>query len=152
MSWFLIEYWRPCINDTVYPFIHLPPYISCSSIFTMTFDRFMSCVYPFKYRTLVSRKVTLAVILLQWLFCTGQLVFEIYDDWSTYSRCIIALSTLLSAAIMYGKAAYVLKNNSKYLKSIAGVSSTTYNRAQRARLVNEKRLMTTMFLVSPSLQ
>ncbi len=146
--WFLIEYWRPCLNGWYYPLIHLPPYISCSSIFTMALDRFMACVYPLKYRILINGKVTFALILLQWSLCFGHLVLEKYVDWSTYSRSTIAFCTLISAAIMYGKAAHVLKNNTKYLKNVAGVSSTTLNRTGHTRLDNAKRFMTTMFLVS----
>ena len=60
----------------------------------------------------------------------------------------MALFVLLGVVIMYSKAAFVLKNNSSYLKSVSTVSTTVQNKADHARMVNEKRLLTTTFLVS----
>jgi hypothetical protein len=117
----------------------------------MAFDRYMSCVHPFKYRIQITRNLTLAIISLQWLLSLVLLAFQIIsvkDRWHVYARSAIGFFVLLGAALMYGKAAYVLKNNSRYLKSVAAVSTTVQNKAQHARLVNEKRLLTTMFLVS----
>lgn len=152
LVWLLIQYWPPCVDgQNVYPLIFLAPYVALLSIVTMDFDRYMSCVHPFKYRILITRNVTLTIIVLQWLFSSVHLVLEMaYRDvnWQIYSRATFALSTLLSGAIMYSKAAYVLKKQSKYLKSVCKISSAARNKAQHVRLINEKRLLTTMFLVS----
>ena len=152
LSWYLFQYWHPCINGfSLHPLIYLPPYVGGLSIATMAFDRYMSCVHPFKYRIQITRNLTLAIISLQWLLSLVLLAFQIIsvkDRWHVYARSGIGFFVLLGAALMYGKAAYVLKNNSRYLKSVAAVSTTVQNKAQHARLVNEKRLLTTMFLVS----
>ena len=149
LSWFLVQYWRPCINGfSLLSVVYLPPYISCSSIASMAFDRYMRCVHPCKYRILITRNVTLTIIFFQWLTCLGLLaITTVYQDdsWQTYFRGATVLSLLISAAIMYGKAAYVLKENSRYFTSL---STTPQNRSQNTRLKNEKRLLTTMFLVS----
>ena len=152
LLWFLAQYVRPCVHGlSAHPVVYVPPYVGCTSIATMAFDRYMSCVHPFKYRIHITRNVTLTIIFLQWSFSLGFAILEIiYADgiWEYY-RCSLILLILLSAAIMYGKAACVLKNNSRYLKSVAGVSTSAQNnRAQQTRLLNEKRLFTTMFLVS----
>jgi hypothetical protein len=76
-----------------------------------------------------------------------QIIFA-NDRWQVYTRSSMAVFLLLIVVIMYSKAAFVLKNNSRYLKSVAAVSTTAQNKAGHARMVNEKRLLTTMFLVS----
>ena len=152
LSWFLVQYWHPCINGfSIHPLIYLSPHVGCLSIATMAFDRYMSCVHPFKYRIQITRNLTFAIIFLQWLLSLVLLAFQIIfvkDRWHVYARSGIAFFVLLGAALMYGKAAYVLKCNSRYLRSAAAVSTTAQNKAQHARLVNEKLLLTTMFLVS----
>ncbi len=152
LLWFLAQYVRTCVHGlSAHPLVYVPPYVGCTSIATMAFDRYMSCIHPFKYRILITRNLILTITFLQWLFSLGLAILEIiYADgiWE-YCRCALTLLILLSAAIMYGKAACVLKNNSRYLKSVAGDSTSAQNnRAQQTRLVNEKRLFTTMFLVS----
>lgn len=150
-SSFVLLYWRPCaIRYETYPFFNLPPYISATSIFTMACDRYTSCVHPFKYRLLITGKVSLSVILLQLLVCTGHMIFEMsLVNLAIYIRGIVALCMWLCAAILYSRAAYVLKSNSRYLKGATGISTSTAPcRTQSARLVNEKRLLTTMLLVS----
>ena len=152
LSWFLVQYWPRCINEfSLHPLIYLPPYVGGLSIATMAFDRYMSCVHPIKYRIQITRNLTLAIIFLQWLLSLGLLAFQTIfanDRWQVYARSGMALFVLLGVVIMYSKAAFVLKNNSSYLKSVAAVSTTVQNKADHARMVNEKRLLTTMFLVS----
>jgi hypothetical protein len=149
--WILVQYWQPCIDGiSFHPFILLPPYVACFYIFTMAFDRYMSCVHPFKYRILITRNVTFAVVSVQWFLSSVHLVCEMLykdEDLFFYSKCIIAMVILTGATIMYSKAAYVLKNNSKYLKNAGGIS-LSQNNARHARFINEKRLLTTMFYVS----
>ena len=151
LLWFLAQYVRPCVHGlSAHPVVYVPPYVGCTSIATMAFDRYMSCVHPFKYRILITRNVILTITFFQWSFSLGLAILEIIYAGGTWEiqRGGIFLFILLSAAIMYGKAACVLKNNSRYLKSLAGVSTIARNRSQQTRLVNEKRLFTTMFLVS----
>ena len=152
VSWFVVQYWRPCINGfSVHSLVYLPPYISCSSITTMAFDRYMSCVHPCKYRILITRNVTLSIIFFQWLLCLALLAIEIMDKvdiWQAYFRVSMTLSVVISGALMYGKTAYVMKKNSRYFANIAVFSTTARYRTQNARLINEKRLFTTMFSVS----
>ena len=150
LPWFAIEYLQPCISESkISQLVHLPQYISSSSILTMALDRFMSCVYPVKYRILMSGKVTLSIILLQRLLCAGHLVFEMYmsQSWSVYTRSIIALLVLFITSILYTKAIFVLKRNLKYWNSVFAASNTQ-SKAQKNRYITETRLMTTMFLVS----
>ena len=79
--------WLSCaVRNELYPFHNLPIYISASSIFTMACDRYMSCVHPFKCRVLITRKVTLTVILLQWSLCGGHI------SRSTSGQCGIVLT------------------------------------------------------------
>ena len=138
LSWFLVQYWHQCINGfSIHPLIYLSPHVGCLSIATMAFDRYMSCVHPFKYRIQIIRNLTLAIIFLQWLVSLVLLAFQIIfvkDRWHVYARSGIAFFVLLGAALMYGKAAYVLKSNSRYLRSAAAVSTTAQNKAQHARL------------------
>jgi hypothetical protein len=152
LSWFLVQYGPPCINEfSLHPLIYLPPYVGGLSIATMAFDRYMSCVHPIKYRIQITRNFTLGIIFLQWLLSLGLLAFQTIfakDRWQVYARSGMALFVLLGVVIMYSKAAFDLKNNSSYLKSVAVVSTTVQNKADHARMVNEKRLLTTMFLVS----
>ncbi len=149
---FLFFYWRPCVNGyEMNTFFNFPSYIAYTSIFTMASDRYMSCVHPFKYRVLITRRVSLTVILLQVLLCIGYMILEVFltNLLVIYSRCIIGFFVLLGAAILYCKATYVLKANSRYLRDATTLSSTSQSRmSQSTRLANEKRLLTTMFLVS----
>ena len=152
-SGILIQYWRPCTKEfELYRLMYLPPYVSSVSILAMAFDRYMSCVHPMKYRVLITRKVTLYIIFLQWLISIGLLSLEILFPnafWVTYLRCTLGFVEILTAAIMYGRAAYILKRNSEYLRRLSGVSSTSSNEEKKhVRLVSQKRLTTTMFLVS----
>ena len=149
-SAFLLLHWYPCTNRYfIFRVLNLPSYIASSSIFTMAFDRYMSCVHPFKYRIIISTKVTISAIVLQWLLCAGYLMFEMFvPNLELYSRCVVTICILLSAAMLYANAAYVLKINSRYLQGAAELSSRSQNRTQSARLVNEKRLLTTMLFVS----
>ncbi len=152
-SGILIQYWRPCNKEfEVFRLMYIPFYICGTSILAMAFDRYMSCVYPLRYRTYVTREVALGIIFLQWFLSIGFSVLEFlfgqYANWTTYVGNTIGLAIVSIAAIMYGKAAYVLKNNSQMLKNMSGIpSASTYN-TQHGRLQNEKRLMTSMFLVS----
>ena len=152
VSWFVLQYWRPCINGfSVHSLVYLPTYNGCASITTMAFDRYMSCVHPCKYRVLITRNVTLSIIFFQWLLCLALLAIEIVDEGDimhVYLRGSLVFAVLIAAAILYGKTAYVVKNNSRYFANIAEVSNTTQNRTQNSRMINEKRLFTTMFLVS----
>jgi hypothetical protein len=89
LSWFLVQYWRPCINGfSLHPLIYLPPYVGCFSIAAMAFDRYMSCVHPFKYRIQITRNLTIAIIFLQWLLSLGLMAFQIIfanDRWQVIS-------------------------------------------------------------------
>jgi hypothetical protein len=78
------------------------------------------------------------------------MILEVFlNNLVIYSKCIIGFFVLLGAAILYGKATYVLKANSRYLRDATTLSSTSQSRtSQNTRLANEKRLLTTMFLVS----
>ena len=147
----LVQYWQPCIDGiSFHPFVLLPTYVACFSIATMAFDRYMSCVHPFRYRILITRNVTLAVTLGQWIFFCAHLTLEtLYENekWQLYSKCSLGMAILIAATIMYGKAAYVLKRNSKYLKTACRISSPQ-NNAQHVRFMNETQLLTTMFCVS----
>lgn len=144
-----ILYWRPCINGQEISFFDLPSYVASTSIFTMACDRYLSSVYPFKYRVIITRKITITAILLQWFFCSAYVVFEMFFiNFAVYSRCICAFSILLGAAGLYAKAAYVLKKNSRYLKSSMGTSTTTKDGTQNSRIINEERFLKTMLLVS----
>ena len=150
-AWILVQYWQPCIGGTSFHLVVLlPPYVASTSIVTMAFDRYMSCVYPFRYRILITRNVTLTVVLVQWLFSGAHLTSEtLYEDdkWQFYSKCSIAMVVLIGATIMYGKAAYVWKKNSKYFKTACRISSPP-NNAQLVRFMNETQLLTTMSCVS----
>ena len=152
VSWFVVQYWRSCLTGYgVHSLVYLPPYISCSSIATMAFDRYMSCVHPCKYRILITRHVTLSIIFFQWFLCLAVLAIEIIDAsdiWGGYFRGGMALATVISAVLLYGKTAYVVNKNSRYFTNMAETSTTAQNRTQNTRLKNEKRLFTTMFLVS----
>ena len=148
---FLFLHWPPCVKGhEIYRFFNFPIYIAVCSIFTMACDRYMSCVHPFRYRVLNPRKVALTVIFLKFLLCAGHMIFEMFFlNVAFYTRCVIAVFILLSTAILYARSAYVLKVNSRYLKDATAIPSNSQGRFTRsARLVNEKRLLTTMLLVS----
>ena len=104
---FLVLHWRPCVKEyEIYRFFNIPPYIAISSIFTMACDRYMSCVHPFRYRVLNTRKVALTVILLQILFCAGHTIFEtFFRNVAFYTRFVIAVFILLSTASLYARSA-----------------------------------------------
>jgi hypothetical protein len=149
----LFLHWRPCVKGhEIHTFFNFPPYIAIISIFTMACDRYMSCVHPFKYRVLITRRVALTVLLLQSSFCAGYMVFEAFlVNVALYSRCSLAVLILFSAAILYARSGYILKANSRYLKNSTAIRSSVNSQGriiQSARLVNEKRLLATMLLVS----
>ena len=147
-SAFLLLYLHPCIDGHEISF-DLPSYVASTSIFTMACDRYLSSVYPFKYRVIITRKITLIAILLQWFLCSAYFVFEMFFvRFVVYSRCICAFIILLGATGLYGKAAYVLKKNSRYLKSTMETSTATRGGTQSSRIINEKRFLKTMLLVS----
>lgn len=138
-----------CINGVnVYIFFHLPVYVSFFSIATMAFDRYMSSVHPLKYKIIVTRKFTLRLILLQWLFYMCSVVLEFfYEKWLLYPRCLVAMIIILSAVMMYVKATYALKKSSKALRRMSGYSSSV-KQFHEIQVVNEKRFLTTLLMVS----
>jgi hypothetical protein len=150
-SSFLFLRWRPCtMRYVIHRLFKLGPYISNVSTFTVACDRYMSCIHPFKYRAVITRRVALAVILLQSLFCAAHVVFDVFFVNAAFiSRSVVAVLVLLSTASLYARSAYVLKVNSRYLNDATAVSPNSQGRiTQSARLVNEKRLLTTMLLVT----
>ena len=145
-----ITFWRnSCIDGVrVYIFFRVPLYISFSSILTMAFDRYMSCCHPLKYKIFITKKFTKCLILLKWLFYIVESIFELfYEKWFFYTKYIVGICIVLSSVIMYAKAAYVLKKNSRYLRSIMDQPSSVV-RHQEVRLLNEKRFLSTIFMVS----
>ena len=144
----VVLFWHAtCVNGVnVYIFFHLPAYVSFSSIATMAFDRFMSSVYPLKYKIIVTGKFIVRLILLQWAFqacsVTGEFFFE---KWFLYPRLLVGIAIILSAVVMYGKAAYTLKRQSKILRRMSTASSS---RSNDVRVANETRFLNTVLLVS----
>ena len=145
-----ITFWRnSCIDGVrVYIFFRVPLYISFSSILTMAFDRYISSCHPLKYKIFITKTFTKCLILLQWLFYIVESIFELfYEKCFFYPTYILGICIVLSSVIMYAKAAYVLKKNSKYLRSIMDQPSSVF-RHQEVRLLNEKRFLSTIFMVS----
>ena len=134
----------------MYEFFKLPPYIAYTSILTMACDRYMSCVHPFKYRVLITGRVALRVILVQSLCCAGYVIFEmLLLNVALILKFFIALLIIFSAIILYARSAYILKVNSRYLKNATIIACNSEGRFTRnTRMVNEKRLLRTMLLVS----
>ena len=120
----------------------------------MSFDRYMSCnsslscCHPLKYKILITKTFTKCLILLQWLFCIVVSTLEIfYEKCLFYPRYIVALCIVLTSIAMYAKAAYVLKKKSRYLQNIMD-QPLSIVKHQNVRLLNEKRFLITIFMVS----
>ena len=144
-----IIFWRsPCVEEIrVFLLFRIPLHISFSSVLTLAFDRYMSCCHPLKYKIVITKKFTKCLILLQWLFYIVESTLEMfYEKWLFYPRYIVGMCIILSAIIMYAKAAYVLKKKSRYLQNIMD-QPLSIVKHQKVRLLNEKRI-TTIFMVS----
>jgi hypothetical protein len=98
----------------MYIFFHVPLNISFCSILTMaSFDRYISCCYPLKYKIFITKKFNKCLILLQWLFYIVESIFELfYEKCFFYPKYTLGIFIELSSVIMYAKAAYVLKKKS----------------------------------------
>ena len=146
----LVLFWRAtCINGVnVYIFFHLPAHVSFSSIATMAFDRFMSSVYPLKYKIVITRKFTFRLILLQWALQTCSVTVEFFfEKWFFYPRLLVGIVIISSAVVFYGKAAYTLKRQSRILRRMTGCSSSVKH-FNDVRMTNEKRFLNTLLMVS----
>ena len=146
----VLLFWRAtCINGVnVYIFFHLPAYVSFSSIATMAFDRFMSSVYPLKYKTIITRKFTLRLILLQWTFQTCSVTVEFFfEEWFLYPKLLVGIGVISSAVVFYGKAAYTMKRQSRILRRMTGCSPSV-KRFNDVRVTNERRFLNTLLMVS----
>ena len=146
----LVLFWSAtCINGVnVYIFFHLPAYVSFSSIATMAFDRFMSSVYPLKYKIIITRKFTLRLILLQWTFQICSVTVEFFfEKWFLYPKLLVGIGVISSAIVFYGKAGHTLKRQSRILKRMSGCSLSV-NHFNVVRVTNEKRFLNTLLIVS----
>ena len=77
-----------------------------------------------------------------------QVILELfYDQWLFYPRYILGIAIIFGSVVMYVKAGYTLKKKSKYLRSIMDLPPSL-GRHQEVRLLNEKRFLTTIFMVS----
>ena len=146
----VLLFWRDtCINGVnIYIFFHLPVHVSFSSIATMAFDRFMSSVYPLKYRIIITGKFTQRLILLQWTFQALSVTFEFFfEKWFLYPRLLVGITIISSATVMYGKTVYTLRRQSGVLKRMF-TSSSSSRHFNNVRVMNEKRFLNTVLLVS----
>ena len=138
-----------CINGkNFYALFHLPGYVSYSSIVTMAFDRYMSSVYPLKYKIIITRRFILRLLSVQWLYYMCSVTVEFfYEKWLAFPRLVSAIFILVSAIVMYGKAAYTLRKKSKNLRRMLDFSSST-KQFHGKRAENEKRFLTTLLMIS----
>ena len=114
----------------------------------MAFDRYMSCCHPLKYRIFITERFTKWLVLLQWLFSIVTPIFELfYEKWVFYPRNIMGIFIVFISVIMYAKAAYVLKKKSRDLRNIMNQPASVVQH-QKSRLLNEKRFLTTIFMLS----
>ena len=114
----------------------------------MAFDRFMSSVYPLKYKIVITRKFTLRLILLQWTFQTCSVTVEFFfEKWFLYPKLLMGIGEVCSAVVFYGKAAYTLKKQSGILKRMSGCSPSVKH-FNEVRVKNEKRFLNTLLMVS----
>ena len=145
----LLNWPHPCYNGSRWHLsLRIPTYISFSSVLTMACDRYISCCHPLKYKALMTKKFTKRLILFQWLFHIVQVTLELfYYQWLFYPRYIMGICIVFSSVVMYIKAAYQMKRKSRYLRDIMDVPSSI-GRRQEARLLNEKRFLNTIFMVS----
>ncbi len=78
LMWFLAQYVRPCVHgSSAHPLVYVPPYVGCTSIATMAFDRYMSCVHPFKYRILITHNFSINPLMYIWRFRNYRETFKI---------------------------------------------------------------------------
>ena len=138
-----------CIKGkNLYVLLHLPLYVSFSSITTMAFDRYMSSVYPLKYKIIITRRFILRLLSVQWLYYMCSVTVEFfYEKWLVFPRLLTAFVLLLGAVVMYGKAAYTLRKKSKELRRMSSYSSST-KQFHGKRAENEKRFLTTLLMIS----
>ena len=125
-------------------------YVSYLNIISIALDRYLSVVHSLKYKILVSGKKTFFIIFFKWLMVTtGSVVFTFVHSfkWEKEIQSICGILVVSLATFLYIRTTYKVKKASRYLES-QEVQSTTSNIIKRTRLLNEKRFLKTICLVS----
>jgi hypothetical protein len=156
--WPFPTFWRVCVDSlkfTVclvmencilfYIFLHtfqcLVPY------FWLYIDRYLITVFPLKYKLLVTWKITLAVVIIQWVLSFAQVVIEeSYGNsrFGVYFTNAFILIIVAGGVFLYAKTAWVLNRQSQYWENFENQP----NNFQIGRLRSQKRFLSTICLVS----
>lgn len=127
-----------------YFLLHFPIYVSLFCNFFLAFDRYLITVFPLKYKILITWRITLAVILMQWVLPCGVIGIELSYANSRFGvYCINAfvMIILASGLYLYTKTAWVLNRQAKFWKNQP--QNFHINRVQ-----NQRRFFLTICLVS----
>ena len=125
-------------------------YMSYLSIISIALDRYLSVIHPLKYKILVNGKRTFFVILFKWLMvitCTALFKLVHGIKWKREIQSIGGIIIISLATFLYIRTTYKIKKASRYLESL-DIQSTTSNVIKKKRLLNEKRFLKTICLVS----
>ena len=119
--------------------------LSMLTITSISIDRFLLVVYPLKHRVLMKGKVIVVWLLFIWcvgciLQIKGSLFFTRMDS-TILNFAHIAL--IIFTSVIYGFTCSKLKSQSKNL-----ALENIPHRHQKARVIKEKRFLTTIILIS----
>lgn len=130
-------------DGKLYFVLHFPAYVSMFSALFLAIDRYLITVFPLKYKLLVTWKITLAVVIIQWVLSFAQVVIEeSYGNsrFGVYFTNAFILIIVAGGVFLYAKTAWVLNRQSQYWEN--------FENFQIGRLRSQKRFLSTICLVS----
>ena len=127
-------------------FRFVPIMSSFLTIFSISVDRYLMVVHPFKHRSLINGKRMIVWIISIWIVgfglgCTKKLVKEVTINRLFHAAVEIGLIFL--TAFIYAITYASLKKQSKFLTT----QDTSANRSLEARILKEKRFLKTIAVI-----
>ena len=119
---------------------------SLLTIFSISVDRYLMVVHPFKHRSLINGRRMIVWIISIWIIGFGLGLTKRFIKEMTINRqfhAAVGLGLTFSTALIYAITYASLKKQSKFLTT----QDTSANRSLEARILKEKRFLKTLAVV-----
>ena len=116
------------------------------TIFSISVDRYLMVVHPFKHRSLINGKRMIVWIISIWIIGFGLVFTKRFIKDVTINRLFhaaVEIGLIFLAAFIYAITYASLKKQSKFLTT----QDTSANRSLEARILKEKRFLKTIIIV-----
>ena len=127
-------------------FRFVPIMSSFLTIFSISVDRYLMVVHPFKHRSLINGKRMIVWIISIWIVGFGLVFTKRFIKDVTINRLFhaaVEIGLIFLAAFIYAITYASLKKQSKFLTT----QDTSANRSLEARILKEKRFLKTIAVI-----